>query len=93
MTARGGLVTWGQRDCGRITTTKAAGCKTQPLVSIRGYGTLTARGSPDAGRMLLLALCPGFDRLLLAAPSLDGDLVRLGPLGLRQHDTDDAVLE
>src|SRR5215212_3110810 len=43
--------------------------------------------------MLLLALRAGLDRLLLAAPGLDGDLVRLGPLGLRQHDADDAILE
>src|SRR5215218_1226125 len=43
--------------------------------------------------MLLLALGAGLDRLLLTILSLDGDLVRLGPLGLRQHDAYDAVLK
>src|SRR5215213_6398837 len=43
--------------------------------------------------LLLLALRAGLDRLLLAVSGLDGDLVRLGPLGLRQHDPYDAILE
>src|SRR5918997_6328477 len=46
--------------------------------SIRSLSPLAAGASPDR---------------LLAAAGRDGDLVRLGPIGLRQRDADDAVLE